>query len=104
MSLSHMIILAIIVLVVVPPEKLPEVMRTIGSLLGDIRRQTSGIWDDLKKDAAFNPDDFFKKSDFSVKNLMAENIPNPDLTKPQGTDVTAAENIESSDDNKPKNT
>ena len=52
-----MIIIAIIILIVVPPEKLPEVMRTIGSFINDIRRQTSGVWDDLKKDAAFKPND-----------------------------------------------
>jgi sec-independent protein translocase protein TatB len=72
MSLSQMIIIGIIILIVVPPEKLPEVMRTIGSFLNDIRRQTSGVWDDLKKDAAFKPDEVFKPADFTVKNLLDE--------------------------------
>jgi Sec-independent protein translocase protein TatA len=79
MSLSHMIILAIVVLVVVPPEKLPEVMRTVGSLFNDIRRQTSGIWDDLKKDAAFRPDqilsnEILKPADFTIQNILDEKI------------------------------
>ena len=70
MSLSHMIIIGIILLVVVPPEKLPEVMRTIGSFLNDIRRQTSGAWDDIKKDASFKPEDIIKPADFSVKKIL----------------------------------
>lgn len=67
-----MIIIGIIILIVVPPEKLPEVMRTIGSFLNDIRRQTSGVWDDLKKDAAFKPDEILKPADFTMKSLLDE--------------------------------
>jgi len=70
MNLSHMIIVAIIILVVVPPEKLPEVMRTLGSLFNDIRRQTAGVWDDLRKEAAFKPEEILKPSDFTVKSLL----------------------------------
>ncbi len=76
MSLSHMILVAIIVLIVVPPEKLPEVMRTIGSLFNDIRRQTSGVWDDLKKEAVFKPEEIFKPADFTVKNLLENKTEN----------------------------
>lgn len=72
MSFSQMIVIAIIILVVVPPEKLPDVMRTVGSFLNDIRRQTSGIWDDIKKDAAFKPDEIFKPADFTIKNFLEE--------------------------------
>ena len=61
MSLSQMIVIGIIILIVIPPEKLPEVMREIGRFMNDVRRQTSGIWDDIKKDAAFNPNEFTAK-------------------------------------------
>lgn len=46
-----MIILGIIALVVIPPEKLPEVARQLARFIGDLRRSTAGIWDDLKQDA-----------------------------------------------------
>lgn len=72
MSISQIIVIGIIVLIVVPPEKLPEVMRSIGSFLNDVRRQTSGIWDDIKKDAAFKPDEIFKPADFTMKSLLEE--------------------------------
>lgn len=91
MSLSHMIIIGIILLVVVPPEKLPEVMRTIGSFLNDIRRQTSGVWDDIKKDAAFKPEDIIKPADFTLKSLLENKTIN--------SENTAAEK---SNDDKPK--
>ena len=51
MSFSHMIILGIIALVVIPPEKLPEVARQLARFISDLRRSTAGIWDDLKQEA-----------------------------------------------------
>lgn len=71
MSLSHILIVAIVVLIVVPPEKLPELMRNLGRLISDIKRQTNGIFSDvksdlnefkdLKKDIQLTPDDMLKK-------------------------------------------
>ena len=72
MSLSQMIVIGIIILIVVPPEKLPGVMRGIGRFMNDVKRQTSGIWDDLKKDAAFRPEDIIRPSDFTMKKLLED--------------------------------
>lgn len=69
-----MIVIGIIILIVVPPEKLPVIMREVGRFMNDVRRQTSGIWDDLKKEAAFNPEDYdvkkmvLKKPDETVSH------------------------------------
>lgn len=60
MSFSHLVILAIILIIVIPPEKLPEVMRNIGRLFNELRRSTSGVWDDIKKEAEFKPSDLLK--------------------------------------------
>lgn len=60
MSFSHLLILAVVALIVVPPDKLPEFARQIARLLGDIRRSTSGIWDDLKEEAMLKPEDLLK--------------------------------------------
>lgn len=46
MSLSHILLLAVIILIAVPPEKLPEILRNLGRLYNDIKRQTNGIWPD----------------------------------------------------------
>lgn len=65
MSLSHLIILGIIILIVVPPEKLPEIMRNVGRFIGDLKRQTNGVFSeitsDIKKDIKLTPEDMFKK-------------------------------------------
>ncbi len=72
MSLSHMIILGLIILVVVPPEKLPELMRNLGRFINDIKRQTNGIFSEVKdelksvktditSDIKLTPDDMLKK-------------------------------------------
>lgn len=62
MSFSHMVLLAIIALIVIPPEKLPDFARQLARFLNDIRRSTSGLWEDLKSDAALKPEDlnFYK--------------------------------------------
>lgn len=61
MSLSHLIILGLIILIVVPPEKLPEIMRNIGRVISELKRQTSGLFDDVKTDI---------KKDFSRESLL----------------------------------
>lgn len=55
-----MIILALIALVVIPPEKLPEFARQIARMFSELKRSTSGVWDDLKQDAMLKPDDLMK--------------------------------------------
>jgi sec-independent protein translocase protein TatB len=60
MSISHLVILGIILIIVIPPEKLPEVMRNIGRVFNDLRRSTVGVWDDIKKDAELKPSDLLK--------------------------------------------
>lgn len=75
MSFSHLVILGIILIVVIPPEKLPEVMRNIGRLFNDLRRSTAGVFDELKKEAEFKPSDLLKtqpppqKPSAPIKNL-----------------------------------
>ncbi len=59
MSLSHIIILGIVLVIAVPPEKLPELMRNLGRLFNDLRRNTSGVWDEIKKDASIDPISFY---------------------------------------------
>jgi Sec-independent protein translocase protein TatA len=96
MSISQMIVIAVIILIVVPPEKLPEVMRTIGSFLNDIRRQTAGVWDDIKKDAAFKPDEIFKPADFTVKSLLE--VKKPEVSSSETPPPTTVETKVDKDD------
>ena len=60
MSMSHIIILVIIAVIVVPPDKLPDFARQIARFINDLRRSTTGVWDDIKKDAMLKPEDLIK--------------------------------------------
>lgn len=77
MSFSHMLILAIIALVVIPPDKLPEVARSLARMYRDLRRSTVGIWDDLKEEAMLKPEDLLKHK----TNTEPENKIQPENTE-----------------------
>lgn len=56
-----MIILGLIALVVIPPDKLPEFARQAARFFNELRRSTTGIWDDLKQEAILKPEDLLKR-------------------------------------------
>lgn len=57
LGLSEIIFLAILALVVVGPKQLPEVARTLGRFLNELRRTTNIMTDDLKSHMHFDPID-----------------------------------------------
>ena len=69
MSFTHMIILGIIALIVIPPEKLPEVAREIARFISDLKNSADQIMGDLKREAIFKFDDIFDKN---IKQKLAE--------------------------------
>ncbi len=71
-----MFILALIALIVIPPDKLPEAARQLARFLNDLKRSTSGIWDDLKQDAAFKPEDLLKSNPPEKNKIDPEKKPN----------------------------
>lgn len=75
MSFSHLVILGIILIIVIPPEKLPEVMRNIGRVLNDLRRSTSGVFDELKKEAEIRPSDLLKHKPMPPPQQAAPSAP-----------------------------
>lgn len=81
-----MIILALIALIVIPPDKLPEFARQLARLFNDLRRNTSGIWDDLKQDAMLRPEDLmkYKAPDTPKTEASKSEAPTPDA--PSTTD------------------
>lgn len=81
MSFSHMLILAIIAVIVIPPDKLPEVARQVARFLNDLKNSTGGLWDDLKRDAAFRPEDLLKNN--PPKKAQT---PPPETTVPVASD------------------
>jgi sec-independent protein translocase protein TatB len=69
MSIGELVIIGIIILLVVPPEKLPKLARDIGRFLNDIRRNTSGVWEELKKDVP-NPVEELKRQKQEAEDYM----------------------------------
>ncbi|MCC2678199.1 MAG: putative sec-independent protein translocase protein [Pseudobdellovibrio sp.] len=69
MSFTHMIILGIIALIVIPPEKLPEVAREIARFISDLKNSADQIMGELKRDAVFKPEDILDKN---IKQKLAD--------------------------------
>jgi Tat protein translocase TatB subunit len=47
-GIQELVVILIVALIVLGPDKLPEVARTIGKALGELRKATSGITDELR--------------------------------------------------------
>lgn len=90
MSLSHLVLLGIIILIVVPPEKLPEIMRNLGRFINDLKRQTDGVFSeitsDLKKDIKLTPEDMLKRLTETPRppeDHLNPSAPSDEATKPK---------------------
>ena len=51
LGLSEIIFIAILALIFIGPKQLPEVARTVGRFLNDLKRSTSDLTDELKAQA-----------------------------------------------------
>lgn len=55
LSLPEILFLAILALVVVGPKQLPEVARTLGRMLNELRRASSSLTDELREHVKIDP-------------------------------------------------
>ena len=69
MSLSHLIILGVIALIVIPPEKLPELARQLAKMIYELKRSADQVLGELKQDAIFKPEDILDKN---IKEKFAD--------------------------------
>lgn len=51
---SEMVVIAVVALIVIGPERLPKVARTAGHLLGRLQRYVGGIKSDISRDMALD--------------------------------------------------
>jgi len=102
MSFSHLLILGIIAVLVVPPDKLPEVARQIAKFIGEMRRMSSGIFDDLNQPPKLKPEDMLKRQQQKEQEQNAESVqPDPNLQPElpiQPIELTPEEKKKSEDD------
>jgi sec-independent protein translocase protein TatB len=83
LGLSEIIFLAIIALVVIGPKQLPEVARTLGRFLNELRRTTTVMTEDLKSHMRFDPLDLNKPIDVPKNPVIEAEITN-ELPMPGG--------------------
>lgn len=57
LGMSEIIFLAVLGLIVIGPKELPELARTIGRFLNELKRSTDVLGDELKKQARVDPID-----------------------------------------------
>jgi Tat protein translocase TatB subunit len=74
---GEIVILLLIGLVVLGPEKLPEAMRTFGRFYNEVRRVASGIQSDVTKTFS-EPLDELKKSANDARRLFHDDTPESD--------------------------
>jgi len=90
-----MVLLAIIALIVIPPDKLPDFARQLARFLNDVRRSTTGLWDDLKNDAALKPEDLYGHRQNSKSSpLSSSSDKKTDTVEVKATDKTQDANDE----------
>ena len=66
MSLSHLIILGVIALIVIPPDKLPELARQLAKFIYELKRSADQIMGEIKQEAYIKPDSIL---DQKIKDL-----------------------------------
>ena len=59
LGLSEIIFIAILALIFIGPKQLPEVARTVGRFLNDLKRSTSELTDELKASAKIDRIDLY---------------------------------------------
>lgn len=51
LGMSELILLGVLALILIGPQQLPEVARTLGRFINDLKRSAEGLTDDIKKQA-----------------------------------------------------
>ena len=62
LGMSEIIFLGLLALIVIGPKELPELARTIGRFMNELKRSTNVLTDELKQQARFDLNDMPKKN------------------------------------------
>lgn len=93
LSGSEIVFLLLAGLVVLGPERLPGVIRTVGKIYGDIRRAARGLEKELS-DTFREPINEFKnvQKDLTVRFGEVDTEPSPPMRPEQATPIAPTEN------------
>lgn len=71
--MGEILVLAVLGLILIGPEQLPELARTLGRFINDLKRTTEGLTDDIKKQAKVDIDlDFMNPNKSKAKPFTEE--------------------------------
>lgn len=77
LGMSELVVLGVLALILIGPKQLPEVARTLGRFLNDLKRSAEGITEDIKKQAKVDLDlelgkDFFEEKPKPQLKIMQD--------------------------------
>ena len=73
-AFSELLVIAIVALLVIGPEKLPKVARTVGALTGRMQRYVAQVKDEINREARFEE---LQKLQQEIKQTVQNNVVNP---------------------------
>ena len=77
LGMSEILVLAILGLILIGPEQLPELAKTLGRFINDLKRTTAGLTEDIKKQAKVDIDlDFMNPNKTPSKPFTEEEYKN----------------------------
>lgn len=89
-SFTEIMVIAVVALIVVGPERLPKVARTLGHLLGRVRRYVGNVKNDIQQEMELEElnelHSSMQKTAHSIKNSVREEV---NELKATGNDDTA---------------
>lgn len=102
LSFTHLVILAILALIVIGPEQLPELARTLGRLLNDWKRTTSDLQSSLTNQFR---DDYYRQPTHDHQPPHTNEPPsNDEYTSPETHEHVNVGSEYHSSDEKPEET
>lgn len=88
LGIGEVIVIAILALVLIGPDQLPEVARTLGRFINDLKRSTDGLTEDIKKQTKM--DDLNLDLDIhSILNKNEKKMSDDDYSKLISSEETA---------------
>ena len=87
LGMSEIILLSVMALIIIGPKQLPEVARTLGRFINELKRSTEGLKDELKKKALsdIEIEDYLKEKKISDETLAAQNHNHESQSKPEAS-------------------
>ncbi len=102
LGMSEIILLGVLALILIGPKQLPEVARTLGRFINDLKRSAEGITDEIKKQAKIDLDLDIDKNFFEPRKKARDpDLPIPIMQDPRIKNKIEATLTKESDENSP---